>query len=176
MPAPKPDHLPEVAPADIAVRAARDTDAAALIALISTVWSEYPGCVMDIDGEVPELRCIASAFARVHGEFWIAEDRTGLVTGCVGWRPAAAPDGIELCKLYVARAARRRGLGKRLCDLVEAAAVRVEARHVELWSDTRFGDAHRLYERLGYRRGSETRDLHDLSHSVEYYFRKNLSP
>jgi putative acetyltransferase len=45
---------------------------------------------------------------------------------------------------------------------------------VELWSDTRFEDAHRLYEGRGYRRGDELRELHDLSGSVEYYYRRSL--
>ena len=50
------------------------------------------------------------------------------------------------------------------------------ARFVELWSDTRFADAHRLYERLGYRKSGVTRELHDMSGSVEYHFRKELGP
>jgi hypothetical protein len=45
---------------------------------------------------------------------------------------------------------------------------------MELWSDTRFLDAHRLYERLGYRRTGRTRELHDLSDTVEYEFDKPL--
>jgi putative acetyltransferase len=48
------------------------------------------------------------------------------------------------------------------------------AETLELWSDTRFVDAHRLYERLGYVRGEETRELHDLSRSTELYFQKAL--
>lgn len=40
---------------------------------------------------------------------------------------------------------------------------------------TRFTDAHRLYERLGYVRSPGTRELHDLSRSVEYHFAKALS-
>jgi hypothetical protein len=43
------------------------------------------------------------------------------------------------------------------------------------WSDTRFTDAHRLYERLGYIRGG-TRDLGDVSRSVEYFFEKAIAP
>jgi putative acetyltransferase len=56
---------------------------------------------------------------------------------------------------------------------VEARSRGVQA--VELWSDTRFADAHRLYERRGYTRGPETRTLHDKSNSVEYYYRKYLN-
>jgi putative acetyltransferase len=75
--------------------------------------------------------------------------------------------------LYVGRRWRKRGLGERLAALVEAEAGTRAARSIVLWSDTRFEDAHRLYERLGYARGT-TRELHDLSNTVEYCFRKSL--
>jgi putative acetyltransferase len=151
------------------LRDARDDDADALIELIARIWDEYPGCVMDVDGEVPELRRIASHHVGLAGEFWVAE-RDGRIVGCVGWTPAGR--GVELCKLYVAAPARRTGLAARLCEKVERAA-RGHA-FVELWSDTRFEDAHRLYEKRGYVRGPHTRELHDLSHTVEYYYRLEL--
>ena len=166
------------------LRRARDADGPQLIELIERVWDEYPGCVMDVDGEAPELRRIASAHAEQGGEFHVAERRPGAggargerrVVGCVGWLPAppgrGAGRGLELRKLYVAADARRSGLGSTLCSLVERAARGLD--FVELWSDTRFEDAHRLYERRGYCRGPEVRELHDLSGSVEYYFRLSL--
>ena len=155
------------------LREARDGDADGLIALIGACWSEYPGCVLDVDGEVPELRAIASHYAARGGRFWVAEAE-GRVVGSVGLLPSG-PDGAELCKLYVLRAARRRGLGARLAGLVEAEARRRGAAFLELWTDTRFADAHRLYERLGFGRLPETRVLHDLSNSVEYRYRKPLT-
>jgi len=154
------------------IRDARDDDGDALIELIGSVFAEYPGCVLDVDGELPELRAIATAFAEWNGRFWIAT-LAGQVVGCIGLSVADA-DCAELRKLYVARHARRAGLGNRLCDLVEQDAARRRARFVGLWTDTRFVDAHRLYERRGYVRGPDTRELHDLSNSVEYYYRKTL--
>lgn len=53
------------------VRDARDTDAEGLIALIDGCWSEYPGCILDVDGELPELRAIATYFAGLGGRFWV---------------------------------------------------------------------------------------------------------
>ena len=153
------------------LRDARDDDAPRLIELIGAIWDEYPGCVMDVDGEVPELWRIASAHAELGGEFWVAE-REARIVGCVGWVPAGEC-GVELRKLYVAASARRTGLGAALCERVERAAGGAD--FVELWSDTRFEDAHRLYERRGYRRGPHTRELHDLSSTVEYYYRLDLS-
>jgi GNAT superfamily N-acetyltransferase len=154
------------------IRAARDEDAAGLIALVGACWAEYPGCVLDVDGEMPHLRRIAGAYAEWGGELFVAE-QLGEVVGSVGWVPGA-DGGIELRMLYVAATARRRGLGTRLAELVETAARERGAASLELWSDTRFLDAHRLYERLGYMRSGVTRELHDRSHTVEYRFRKPM--
>jgi putative acetyltransferase len=156
------------------IRHARDDDARQLIELISSCFAEYPGCVLDVDREEPELRRIASAYTARGGLFWVATREDRLV-GSVGLVPAESPTIMELRKLYVARSERRSGLGSKLCVLVEEEARSRGAVALQLWSDTRFADAHRLYERLGYGRGSETRELHDLSQSVEFYFSKALA-
>lgn len=153
------------------VRPARDDDEDGLIAVIGGCFAEYPGCVLDVDGEIPELRAIDSHVRRRDGRFWVAE-LAGRVVGCVGAVPTA--DGMELVKLYVDRTARGRGIGGRLVALVEDEAALRRSGFIELWTDTRFSDAHRLYERLGYRRLPETRALHDLSSSVEYHYMKRL--
>ena len=153
------------------IREARDADAQGLIALVGDVFNEYPGCVLDVDNEMPQLLAINTAFATLGGRFWVAElvDR---IVGCGGIAPAHDPAGSELKHLYVASAARRMGLGTRFVQLVEREAAARGAAFVELWSDTRFLDAHRLYERLGYSRLPDTRELDDLSNSIEYHFIK----
>jgi len=158
-------------PDALAIRDARDDDSDRLIALIDAVYAEYPGCVLDVDGEEPHLRRPASAFAEWAGRLWVVEE-DGRLVACAGFRDAA--DAVELKHLYVAAAARRRGLGRRLTELVEIAGRARGRRWVELWSDTRFTDAHRLYERLGYVRGG-VRELHDRSASVERHYRKALA-
>ncbi len=157
---------------EVSFREAVDADSDALIALIGGVFEEYPGCVMDVDGEMPELRAIASHFRGLQGRFWVAE-RSGSVVGCIGFAPLPS-DGVQLHKLYVRADSRRCGIGAALCNLVEASARERGATHVELWSDTRFETAHLVYERRGYLRGSKTRELHDKSDTVEYFFRKDL--
>jgi putative acetyltransferase len=155
------------------IRAARDADAPGLIALIGACFAEYPGCVLDVDGEMQELLAIAAHYARRGGRVWVAED-AGAVVGSVGVVPARGPGGVELQKLYVARESRKRGLGSALCALVEVEGRARGAGYVELWSDTRFTDAHRLYEGRGYRRSGATRELHDKSATVEFHFRREL--
>ncbi len=158
---------------DVTIRGARDADATGLIRLIGAVFSEYPGVLLDVDGEMPELRRIASVFAELGGEFWVAETG-GQVVASVGWVPSEGGPGVELRKLYVAKPLRGRGLGSRLCQRVEDAGAARGAGFVELWSDTRFETAHRLYAGRAYRRGAETRALADISSTIEFYFRKEL--
>ncbi len=156
------------------VRAGRDEDAAGLIDLIGGVWSEYPGCVLDVDREEPDLRAIATAFAGKGGAFWSATDRQGVIVGSAGVVPLKSAGRYELKKLYVAKSQRGAGLGSRLLGWAENETRRRGAAVLELWSDTRFLDGHRFYERHGYVRGSLTRELHDLSNTVEFHYSKRV--
>jgi GNAT superfamily N-acetyltransferase len=152
------------------LRAGRDDDAAEFIALIGSCWAEYPGCVMDVDGEVPELRALASYYRRDGGALWAAE-ASGRVVGMVGTKPLE--DGTwEICKMYVAAHCRGAGLAAALIDAAEAYARDAGARQMRLWTDTRFERAHRFYEKRGYVRQGPLRVLNDLSNSVEYHYVK----
>jgi len=160
--------------ASVIIRDARDDDAAGLIELIGTTFAEYPGCVLDVDGEMPQLRAIATWSANEGGRFWTAH-RGGVLIGCGGLAPAHEGPGVELKHLYVAKSARKMGIGSAFVGMIEDEAQRRGARFIELWSDTRFLDAHRLYEHLGYTRLPDTRELNDLSNSVEFHFEKHLA-
>lgn len=45
---------------------------------------------------------------------------------------------------------------------------------IELWSDTRFEDAHRLYERLGYVK-TDSRKLDDVNATVEFKYERDIT-
>jgi GNAT superfamily N-acetyltransferase len=155
------------------LRAGRDEDAAGFIALIGSCWAEYPGCVMDVDGEVPELLALASYYAGQGGALWVA-DADGAVVGMVGTRPL--DDGAwEICKMYVAAAQRGGGLASVLIEAAEAHAQASGATHMKLWTDTRFERAHRFYEKRGYVRHGPLRELSDISNSVEYHYVKTVA-
>jgi len=158
----------------IEIRSARDSDADGLIRLIGAVFDEYPGCVLDVDGELPELRRIAGWSQEHAGEFFCAE-RAGTIVGCVGFALAHDAGGIELKKLYVDASERKSGLGGQLLAKIEKRAGELDAKFIDLWSDTRFVTAHAFYEKRGFVRGPVTRPLHDKSHTIEYYFRKELT-
>ncbi len=151
------------------IRTARDEDSAGVIALIGSVFAEYPGVLLDVDREEPELRAPASRFPF----FWVAEDQDSEIVGCIGCTEctARAPT-VELKKLYVHESARRQGLGRRLITLVEDHARAVGATRIVLWSDTRFVTAHEVYRRTGYEATGRTRELHDLSDTREFEFEK----
>lgn len=170
---------------DIVIRSARDDDSQGLITLISNAFSEYPGCVLDVDVDMPELRKPATTVKAERGRWWVAE-LNGTVVGSIAVTPACAAVAalarrrheqqniVELKKLYVSPLARRRGLGEHLVKLAEDEARSREAVSLILWTDTRFENAHRLYDRLGFVRAPGTRALNDGSNTIEYHYSKDL--
>lgn len=154
------------------VRPARDADAAGVIALIGAVYAEYPGNVLDTEREERGLLAPASSFER----FWVAE-QGGVIVACCALvtHGDAAEREVEMKKVYVAAALRGTGLAQQLVTLVEEHAATVGAARIRLWSDTRFTRGHGFYRKLGYRQTGQTRELHDLSNSVEFEFVKNVS-
>ncbi|HST95235.1 MAG TPA: GNAT family N-acetyltransferase [Microvirga sp.] len=155
------------------VRSAADADAQDLFGLLSLCFAEYPGCFVDPHDDLPDLRAPGSSFDRRGGAFWVVDDERGRVCACVAVDfPEAG--AAELHRLYVRPDQRGRGLGAALVRKVEDHAREKGATRVFFWSDTRFTNAHRLYQRLGYARVDGQRDLGDISSSVEYRFEKGL--
>jgi GNAT superfamily N-acetyltransferase len=153
------------------IRPGRDADAAGFIALIGACWAEYPGCVLDVDAEAPELRALAAHFAAAGGALWAAE-RDGAIRGMIGTRPLGDDAAWEICRLYVAADARGAGLAPRLLAMAEAHARAAGAQRLVLWTDTRFSRAHAFYEKHGYVRQGAIRILDDLSKSLEFRYAK----
>ncbi len=154
------------------LRAACGRDSGGLIRLIGGIFAEYPGCVMEVEREEAGLL----APHRSYNRFWVLEDQ-GRVAGCSACRihrPDRGEAAAEVKKVYLHRALRGKGWGRKLIERAEAFALEEGIRNMVCWSDTRFQDAHRAYEALGYRRTGELRLLGDLSRSVEIGFRKEL--
>lgn len=153
------------------IRPGRNKDAAGFITLIGDCWAEFPNCVLDVDGEAPELRALASHFAASGGMVWAAE-QAGRVVGMVGTRPLNSDQAWEICRMYVEAGQRGTGLAQQLLDTAEAHARAAGAQRLVLWTDTRFDAAHRFYERRGYVRQGAIRILDDLSKSLEFRYAK----
>ena len=155
------------------MRAGRDSDADGFIALIGACWSEYPGVKLDVDGEMPELRALATHYADLGGALWAAE-ADGRVAGMIATRPFEA-GAWEICRLYVLPSLHGSGLGHHLLDTAETHARAAGAIRLILWSDTRFDRAHRFYEKRGYIRHGPIRVLRDISHSLEFGYAKPVA-
>jgi putative acetyltransferase len=177
-------------PEGFAVRPATDSDAEGVIALYAACWGEHAGMILDTVGEMAHLNHVASHYARVDGFAWLAErgaigraereaigraERGASIAGSVAWRPVA-DDRAELQMLYVMPDARRNGLASHLVVMVEKHVSDLGFGMLELWSDIRFTDAHRLYRGLGWEQLNETRHVDDLSDSTEFHFLRPLRP
>lgn len=163
------------------IRHGRDGDAAQIIALIGACWALYPGVHMDVDAEMPELRALATYYARTGGALWVAEEQ-GAVVGMAAVRPhddeectTGTPEVWELCRVYVHPSRHGGGLAHRLLETAEAHAIAAGAQRIVLWSDTRFDRAHRFYEKHSYVRCGPIRVLHDMSHSLEFAYAKPVN-
>lgn len=155
------------------IRAGRDDDAAGFIALIGACWAEYPGNILDVDGENPELRALATYYAKAGGALWAVEHQ-GAVAGMIATKPLG--DHVwELCKVYTAPALRGTGMAQAMIDAAETFARAHGGTTMKLWSDTRFDRAHRFYEKQSYLRAGALRVLNDLSNSIEFVYAKPLT-
>lgn len=154
----------------VKLREARDEDSEGIIALIAACYAEYPPNVLDVDLEEPELRHPARDFEA----FWVLEDAAGGIVGCIALSTVVEGELLELKKCYVSSGLRGGGWGRKLVAQVEDWAKAHGIPMVELWTDTRFTLAHKVYAKLGYVPSGRTRDLHDLSQTTEYHFAKEL--
>lgn len=108
-------------------------------------------------------RKLADARSRFEqADLRVAVDDEGTVLGTVTiaepgsvWREIGRDDELEFRMLAVAPAARGRGVGEALTRRVLDRAAELGARAVVLSSSEGMTTAHRLYERLGFRRTPE---------------------
>ncbi len=136
------------------VRRARSTDSAAAAAVVKAVFDEF-GFTWDEFGYHADLRDVEAAYP----VFFVAE-LEGRIVGTAGFSTRGS-----LERLYVLRAARGTGVGSALLAAVVEAARQAGQSQLEIWSDKRFEDAHRLYQRLGARVvGERVHDDPDSSH------------
>ena len=138
----------------IRVRRARSADSAAAAAVVRSVYREY-GFTWDEDGYHADLRDVEAAYAA----FFIAESG-GRIVGTAGLSHHGS-----LERFYVLPGARGAGTGSALLDAVTGEARRRGHAQLEIWSDKRFKDAHRLYTRHRARVvGERVNDDPDSSH------------
>ena len=134
------------------LRAARDEDSAAVIAVIDAVYREY-GDESDLEGYDRDLLALEESYRGKGGEFVVLEV-DGEVVGAHATQPIDVQAGLlTFRRLYLRRTMRGCGAGRLLMDWAIDWARTHGFRRVEFWSDTRFERAHRFFERYGFVRG-----------------------
>jgi putative acetyltransferase len=136
------------------VRRARAADSPAAAAVVKAVYDEY-GFTWDELGYHADLQDVETAYAA----FFVTE-LDGAIVGTAGLTEQGS-----LERFYVLPQARGAGVGSALLTAVADEARRRGHTQLEIWSDKRFEDAHRLYERHGARVvGERMHDDPDSSH------------
>ena len=155
------------------IAAAGPDVAADVIELIHRVFDEY-GFIWDPEEEFWDLLAGEQAFPyrAPIGAIWVIRDEGGVVVGSIAAQRVDGPT-VELHRLYLDAHLRGQGLGRRLFECAVDWARAHGAWRIELWSDTRFEDAHRLYERLGCVR-TDSRELDDVNDTVEYKYERDI--
>jgi putative acetyltransferase len=150
----------------VKIRLASQKDSDSVCEVVKAVYDEY-GFTWDPDTYHADLYDLDGFYFDRGDLFWVAElddkivgtvaleffDRIPGTLGTLTERPESLPrvagTDCSLERLYVHPEARRAGVGTQLVMLVLDEARRRERTNIEMWSDKRFGDAHRLYGRFG---------------------------
>ena len=146
-----------------------------VIELIHRVFDEYE-FIWDPLDEFWDLLTEHHAFPyrTPIGGMWVMRDDEGTVVGSIAAERVDGPT-VELHRLYLDAHLRGQGLGRKLFETGVEWVREHGAWRIELWSDTRFEDAHRLYERLGYVK-ADTRELDDVNNTVEFKYEREIEP
>jgi GNAT superfamily N-acetyltransferase len=117
--------------------------------LVQRVFRDY-GWEMDEGGEYGRDVLHPHEYYPSRGGAFGVAMQAARVVGCVGL-VELSPELFELRRLYVDAASRRAGAGAKLVEWMEQQAQQRGGCEAVLYSDTVFQEAHRLYERCGWR-------------------------
>lgn len=131
------------------IRRATNADIDAIRELVFSVLAEY-GLKSDPAGTDRDLEDIEASYFARGGVFEVVQANDGRIVGSVGLYPLRNRV-CELRKMYLARAARGRGLGKQLMDRMLSQARGLGFRRIELETARPLVEAIGLYQRYGFR-------------------------
>ena len=135
-------------PVDFSIRLATKEDIAAIRAVLFSVRSEY-GVIGEMGANDADLNDLEINYFRAGGCFEVVEDAMNRVVGCAGLRPLNSYR-VELCKMYIEKSARGKGLGKRLLEDLLAAARQSGFQEVFLLTNSVLTEAIALYKKYGF--------------------------
>ncbi len=149
----------------VTIRPATNADTDGIVETVREVFEEY-GFAWDEDDYCADLYDVEKHYVGAGHRFWVAVV-DGLVVGTVGLeffeKVGGDPGGVfiqegkvrvagadcSLERLYVRPTARGQGLGRALTELVINEAHDRNREAMEIWSDKKLEDAHRLYGKFG---------------------------
>lgn len=140
---------------EIRIKGIAPAEDAAMAQIVRTDLAAYG---LDIPGTAyfdPELDHLSAFYDAEPGKraYYVLVDAEGLVLGGAGFAEfEGLPQTAELQKLYLADAARGKGLGKRLTRLVAERAREHGYRQLYLETHTNLQAAIGLYEHIGFKR------------------------
>ena len=167
----------------LCIRPAKATDCVGAADVVREVYEEY-GFTWDEGDYHADLYDLQGYYLDQGHLFWLAFDGdeavgtvalerfpslpgpAGSLTKHVGFVRIGGAD-CALQRLYVRPTARKGGIGTALMQTVIDHAKASECHLMEIWSDKRFAEAHRLYERFGAKLVGD-RICHDPDQSPEW--------
>jgi len=165
------------------IRPADNGDVSGVVDVIHAVFDEY-SFTWEEDGYHADLYDLEAHYSAKGHTFFVAE-KDGHIIGTIALERFETLPGIagelglvdgflrvlgcdcSLERMYVHPDSRRCGAGGALIQKVVSTAKSEGRRGMELWSDKRFGDAHRLYGRFGAKVVGD-RVCHDPDQSPEW--------
>ncbi len=163
-------------PEGVQIRLATNADCDGIIALIDGVLAEYGDRIcLEPGGSEADLKDVDQAYRGIGGEFWVLEKENRIV-GCHATRPDREDSAVCTFKrLYLDMMLRGTTCGHVLMQATIDWARNGNFRRIEFWSDTRFERAHRFFEKFGFQKNGESREMNDSSVTYwEYFFYLDL--
>jgi putative acetyltransferase len=131
------------------IRDVSRADVPEVLALIRAVLAEFGLGFGEGSATDAELEDLPDSYSLRGGRFWIARDDAGRLLGTAGGMPLTGGD-VELRKMYLAPAARGRGVGRALLETALTFARAAGAAHMVLDTTDAMRAAIALYERAGF--------------------------
>ncbi len=162
---------------EISIRLATAADCDGIVEVIDTVLVEYGDriCVTP-GGSEADILDLDAGYRSKGGEFWVLEETSGGKSRIVGTHATRPdPDKPGVCtfkRLYLQKDLRGTNWGNDLMQVTIDWARENNFERVEFWSDTRFERAHRFFEKFGFQKSGEVRDMTDsvIPYSEFFFF------
>ena len=134
--------------AGFVIRRAANADIPAIREVLLSVRREFD-VHYELGGNDPDISELEGAWLGRGGDFLVIEDNDHCIVGCAGLKPLTGRRA-ELCKMYIEKPARGRGLGRQLLDRLLAIAR--QSGFSEVWLETNSGltAAATLYRSRGF--------------------------